>query len=75
MNIALIGRPNCGKSLLFNVLTHGRQHVGNWPKVTVEKRAGRLTGHDDIYIQRFARNLFACSRFSRWANHDRLFAK
>lgn len=51
MNIALIGRPNCGKSLLFNVLTHGRQHVGNWPKVTVEKRAGRLAGHDDIYIQ------------------------
>ncbi|MBI5163405.1 MAG: ferrous iron transport protein B [Magnetospirillum sp.] len=34
--LALIGRPNCGKTTLFNALTGERQWVGNWPGVTVE---------------------------------------
>ncbi|UWG98137.1 ferrous iron transport protein B [Dehalobacter sp. DCM] len=38
--IALVGNPNCGKTSLFNVLTGSRQHVGNWPGVTVEKKEG-----------------------------------
>lgn len=42
MNIALAGNPNCGKSSLFNVLTKSRQHIGNWPGVTVEKKEGTL---------------------------------
>ena len=36
--IALAGNPNCGKTTLFNELTGSRQHVGNWPGVTVRKR-------------------------------------
>lgn len=40
--IALAGNPNCGKTSLFNILTKARQHVGNWPGVTVEKKEGIL---------------------------------
>jgi ferrous iron transport protein B len=42
MNIALIGNPNSGKTTLFNQLTGSNQSVGNWPGVTVEKKAGKL---------------------------------
>lgn len=38
--MALVGNPNCGKTSLFNVLTGSRQHVGNWPGVTVERKEG-----------------------------------
>lgn len=38
--IALVGNPNCGKTTLFNALTGARQHVGNWPGVTIEKKTG-----------------------------------
>ncbi|RDY23824.1 ferrous iron transport protein B [Romboutsia maritimum] len=40
--MALAGNPNCGKTSLFNILTKARQHVGNWPGVTVEKKEGTL---------------------------------
>jgi len=40
ISIALAGNPNAGKTTLFNVLTGARQHVGNYPGVTVEKKAG-----------------------------------
>ena len=38
--IGVVGNPNCGKTTLFNALTGSRQHVGNWPGVTVEKKTG-----------------------------------
>jgi len=38
--IAVAGNPNCGKSTVFNQLTGTRQHVGNWPGKTVEKKEG-----------------------------------
>jgi ferrous iron transport protein B len=41
--VALVGNPNAGKSALFNALTGARQKVGNYPGVTVERHAGRLT--------------------------------
>lgn len=40
ITIALLGQPNSGKSTLFNGLTGSRQHVGNWPGKTVEKKEG-----------------------------------
>lgn len=41
--LALAGNPNSGKTSIFNDLTGARQHVGNWPGVTVEKKEGSLT--------------------------------
>ncbi|MBL7697190.1 MAG: ferrous iron transport protein B [Chitinophagaceae bacterium] len=41
IQIALVGNPNSGKSSLFNNLTGLNQKVGNFPGVTVEKKAGR----------------------------------
>ena len=40
IRIALIGNPNVGKTSIFNSLTGSRQHVGNWPRVTIEKKSG-----------------------------------
>jgi ferrous iron transport protein B len=42
MKIALLGNPNTGKSSVFNLLTGMRQHVGNFPGVTVDKKTGNF---------------------------------
>ena len=41
--VALAGQPNSGKSTVFNMLTGARQHVANYPGVTVEKKWGRFS--------------------------------
>ena len=46
IKIALAGNPNAGKTTLFNELTGSNQFVGNWPGVTVEKKEGKLKGHN-----------------------------
>jgi len=51
ITIALAGNPNSGKTTVFNNLTGARQHVGNWPGVTVEKKEGSLSyGGYDIKV-------------------------
>jgi len=48
--VALIGNPNVGKSVVFNNMVPGaRQHVGNWPGKTVDKKTGRFS-HGGIEI-------------------------
>lgn len=49
--IALAGNPNSGKTSVFNELTGASQYVGNWPGVTVERKAGRLKKNKEIQLQ------------------------
>lgn len=50
ITIALAGNPNSGKTTIFNNLTGSRQHVGNYPGVTVEKKEG-FAFYDDYEIK------------------------
>ncbi len=50
MNIALLGNPNTGKSTIFNLLTGLRQHIGNFPGVTVDKKIGEFLFEDKKHI-------------------------
>ncbi|MCC3869528.1 ferrous iron transport protein B [Terrisporobacter mayombei] len=50
LNIALAGNPNCGKTTLFNEITGSKQHVGNWPGVTVEKKEGKYKKNKEMNI-------------------------
>lgn len=49
--IALTGNPNCGKTALFNALTGGRQKVGNYPGVTVERKEGSVKTISGLTLQ------------------------
>lgn len=42
LTMALAGNPNAGKTTLFNMLTGARQHVGNYPGITVDYKEGRV---------------------------------
>ncbi|NMC30987.1 MAG: ferrous iron transport protein B [Veillonellaceae bacterium] len=52
VTVALAGNPNSGKTTIFNNITGARQHVGNYPGVTVERREGfrRFQGQDMVVI-------------------------
>ena len=49
MTVALAGAPNTGKSTVFNALTGLRQHVGNWPGKTVEKKTGTYQRNGHVF--------------------------
>lgn len=46
--VALLGNPNSGKTTIFNELTGARQHVGNYPGVTVERITGKLRTNEGL---------------------------
>ncbi len=51
VRVALAGNPNVGKSVIFNDLTGGHQHTGNWPGKTVDKAEGTLNFHGkEVYV-------------------------
>ena len=52
IKVALAGNPNSGKTTIFNMLTGARQHVGNYPGVTVEKKEGlcKYNGHEITFV-------------------------
>lgn len=50
LTFALVGNQNCGKTALFNQLTGSKQHVGNFPGVTVDRKDGVIKGHNNTLI-------------------------
>lgn len=50
LTFALVGNQNCGKTTLFNQLTGSKQHVGNFPGVTVDRKDGVIKGHNNTLI-------------------------
>jgi ferrous iron transport protein B len=52
IKVALAGNPNSGKTSIFNLLTGARQHVGNYPGVTVEKKEGlyKYDGYEITFV-------------------------
>lgn len=50
LTYALVGNQNCGKTTLFNQLTGARQHVGNFPGVTVDRKDGSILGHPNTLV-------------------------
>lgn len=47
--VLLAGQQNAGKSTIFNILTGARQHVANYPGVTVDKKTGYFSNNDVAY--------------------------
>lgn len=50
ITFALVGNQNSGKTTLFNQLTGARQHVGNFPGVTVDRKDGAIIGHPNTSV-------------------------
>ena len=50
LTYALVGNQNCGKTTLFNQLTGSKQHVGNFPGVTVDRKDGVIRGYPNTKV-------------------------
>ena len=50
LTYALVGNQNCGKTTLFNQLTGAKQHVGNFPGVTVDRKSGAIRGYPSTEV-------------------------
>ncbi len=50
LTFALVGNQNCGKTTLFNQLTGSKQHVGNFPGVTVDRKDGAIRGYENTNL-------------------------
>ncbi|SCY37163.1 ferrous iron transport protein B [Butyrivibrio sp. INlla14] len=50
LTFALVGNQNSGKTTLFNQLTGSKQHVGNFPGVTVDRKDGEIRGYKNTLI-------------------------
>ena len=50
LTFALVGNQNSGKTTLFNQLTGAKQHVGNFPGVTVDRKDGAILGKANTLI-------------------------
>ena len=50
LTYALVGNQNCGKTTLFNQLTGAKQHVGNFPGVTVDRKSGAIRGYPNTEV-------------------------
>jgi ferrous iron transport protein B len=64
VTIAVAGNPNCGKTTLFNGLTGGKQRIGNWPGVTVEKKEGSAKYNGQILNFIDLPGIYSLSAFS-----------
>ena len=50
LTYALVGNQNCGKTTLFNQITGAKQHVGNFPGVTVDRKDGVIRGYPNTLV-------------------------
>ncbi|HMA68462.1 MAG TPA: FeoB small GTPase domain-containing protein [Candidatus Mcinerneyibacterium sp.] len=62
--IGITGNPNSGKTTVFNALTGSRQHVGNWPGVTVERKEGYFSKEDSKYTIIDLPGIYSLSAYS-----------
>lgn len=63
LTFALVGNQNCGKTTLFNQLTGSKQHVGNFPGVTVDRKDGVIRGYDNTLLTDFP-GIYSMSPYS-----------
>ena len=62
--LLLVGNANCGKTTLFNCLTHSDEHVGNWHGVTVEEKEKEFLLGDEKFLLVDIPGIYSLTPFS-----------